>query len=479
MINQNTAQASHTFIETCIEQGLVLSPAPNSPLGLLVEESVHPDIALAADYFTNSNDNPEIWLTAFAPHTEFSGNVDTHAQTLDDASTVIANSVAKTINIARNVVNPAVVKVIKDIQHAFDQSQLGVSANIGMRFTDENSLLNSVDFISMVNGAASSKVLNKVDGVGAFKELTKSEILTLLKTNVDSIDVDVAKWISATGESRIKEIFEISFVWSNTDIKRDLSDIDFAIGVFLFANHIIKNEDTLEHVNNISLTELRAILSTMINQSAIFIKGRLDSLKRDSERGQLIHSYPRATNINKGDYTENNQVIINRSMFEDFISKGGNIEMIYGNTLMDSRGYTVDAILTNGKKAERLWESHMLNLRNQVDSNRLNIFKRTIISSMGQWIKDHDDFSISHDNIIMAIRSHVSKIDYSHLNDIYNTVLNILDKTLFNDSDAVKYLRIMNTYAEQYPNLDIRQIATLAATEYVSAWVSSMILVEK
>lgn len=478
MLNQNTAQAAHAFIENCIDQGLLLSPAPNSPLGLLVEESVHPDIALAADYIArDEKDNPEIWLTAFAPHKEFSGAEDMHAQTLDDASTVIANSVSKTIDIARNHVNPVVLKVIKDIQHAFENSHLGLAANIGMRFSDENSLLNSTDFISMVNGAAASSILNRIPGVGGFKELAKSEIITLLKSDVDTIDVEIAKWISAVGDTRIKEIFEYAFVWSGTDIKNDLIDVDFAIGTFLFANHIYKNEETLVHVNNLSLSELRARLSVLINQSAAFVKGRLNAISNNVKRGQMIESYPRPDN--NGAYTENNQVIINRSLFEDFISKGGNIEMIYGNTLSDERGYTVDAILSNGKKTERLWESHMLNLRNQADSNKLNIFKRTIISSTGQWIKDHDDFSISHDNIIITVRSLVSNIDYSHLGDIYNTVLNILDKTLFNNTDAVKYLRIMNRYAEEQPNLELRQIATLAATEYVAAWVSSMILVEK
>jgi hypothetical protein len=98
---------------------------------------------------------------------------------------------------------------------------------------------------------------------------------------------------------------------------------------------------------------------------------------------------------------------------------------------------------------------------------------------LSQWIRDNDEDGFSLEPIMNEARGLVGKLTYGDMTNAYDTVLGIVDEVLFSNTDAVKFLRIMNKYAIDQPDLDMRHIATLAAYEYTAAWVSSMIIAEK
>lgn len=483
MLSESVSNSALPLIERVVDQGFKVSPAPNSPLSLLVEQSVHPDIALMADYVGRDRNQAETatWMTAM--HDVALGkSEDHHAITMTDIVNTVANSVRITIDTARNKVNPVVLEVVREIEREFHESIVAVAANVTFRFSDENTLLTSDDFRSMIRHDKGVSLQQNIPSVSAYKSLTSEAILPMLKTNIDNLDTEIAKWASTTGTEKIVETFRAVFGSGSThNVQYLIRDLDAAVAIYLIARHLESNEDSLSHAENIQLSTLRAALATVKAQAAFVIESQIVRFSKTRERGVVVHAYPErnAQVTNAGQNGKLLEVVVHRAQFDEFCKRGGNIEMIYGNILETDRKYNIDDIMSTGERAARRWDNHMLQLRNQADSRKFEIFKRAIVAAVARWIREQDDFSLAIDQIMIEVRGLVGKLNYDALGDIYGNVLRIVDVALFHNSDAVKFLRIMNKYAQDQPNLDNRHVATLAATEYTAAWVSSMLIVEK
>lgn len=488
MIHSYAQESTSPLLERVLEQKINLAPIAGSPLALLVEDSLNPQVALVADEIDSKEINVEV-IADFTRLSVLGENPeceDLHQHQLESIAESVANSVRITMDTARNKVNPVVLHIVENIQREFKENVYNYGVNVELKFVDQAPLLAHEGFMSMVSHDAATKEIREIKATNAFHSLSNEALIGYLKTNVDSIDADVAKWYTTVGEQSLAQAFRYTFghngAGSASNIYHGLrDDLDYAIAVYLLARGFAADDDVVNHVEDISLSELRASLAEIKAAAAFAINVQKSRFENTKARGMLVHSYParQAEVTHSGKNVEVLQVYVHRAQFDEFVQQGGNVDMIYGNILESDRAYKLEDVLANGKVTERRWESHSLMLRNKADSRKFEVFKRAIISGMAQWIRDQDDFALGLDQLVAETRTLVGGLNYSHMTAIYETVLAIVDQVLFLNSDAVKFLRIMNKYHSEQPALDMRHIATLAATEYTANWVSSMILAEK
>jgi hypothetical protein len=485
MISHLANDATLPLVERVIEQKINLAPVPGSPLALVVEASLNPQIAL----MECSGDGTDVAVISnfsqLSTQDSYGEEPNIHAMELNSITEAVANSVRITMDVARNKVNPVVTTIVREIDREFKENVYNYGLNVELCFADEVALMKNDAFLSMVSNNRLSGNVREIPSLNCFASISRDRLPEFLKTNVDTVDADIANWFNTFGNDRLSHVFDLVFVrngdrgYNIYDWIRD--DVDFAIATYLIARHFITNDNALEHVSDISLSELKAGLTIVMAASATVINAMRARVKATKDRDVLVHSYPgRGANVtNAGSNVEVLRVMVHKDKFDEFIDKGGNVDMIYGNVLENNRMYTVDDVLENGRVTQRRWESHALALRNKSDSRKYEVFKRAILSSLSQWIRDNDEDGFSLEPIMNEARGLVGKLTYADMGNIYDVVLSIVDQVLFANTDAVKFLRIMNKYAVDQPDLDMRHVATLAAYEYTAAWVSSMIIAEK
>lgn len=485
MITRNAAEATQPLSERVIEQHVNLAPVPGSPLALLVDASLNPEVACMSCYEEGLNVEVINDFTHLATSGNFDGEKTIHCQEMQSITELVANSVRITMDTARNKVNPIVTAIIKEIEREFKENVYNPGINVELAFTDEIPLMKNDSFLSMVANNRSSGNLREVPSLNCFASITRAALPEFLKTNVDSVDTEIAAWFNTFGSDRLANAFGLVFErngdrgYNIYDWIRD--DLDMAIAVYLLARHFITNDNAIDHVSDISLPKLNAGLTIVLASSATVIHGLKERYATTKKRDVMVHSYPgrnaSITNMDKN--VEIQRVYVHKDKFDEFIAKGGTVDMIYGNILETQRMYTVDDVIANGRATTRRWENHCLSIRNKADSRKFEVFKRAILSTISTWVRDNDDYMLSLDSIMSEARGLVGQIKYGDMVNGYDVVLGIVDKLLFANSDAVTFLRIMNKYAIDQPELDMRHIATLAAYEYTAAWVSSMIIAEK
>lgn len=490
MISYLANQATLPLMERVVEQKINLAPVPGSPLALLVEASLNPEVALVTEQCSEPGKVEIAIVSDFTQlNTQSNGQLDgepsIHCHELKSITDTVANSVRITMDTARNKVNPVVTTIIAEIQREFKENVYNYGLNVELSFAGELPLLKNDEFLKMVSNNRQAGTIREVPSLNCFASLSRERLPEFLKTNVDSVDADIANWFNSVGNDNLGYVFSIIFQ-RNGDSSSNVynyirEDLDFAIATYLLARNFINDETILEHVDNISLSEFRAKLTVVMASAATIISATKERFNATKKRDVLVHTYPSRNSsvMNTGKNVEILRVTLHKDKFDEFIERGGHVDMIYGNILVQDRSYTIDDILANGKETQRRWESHALALRNKADSRKFEVFKRAILSSLSQWVRDNDDYVFGLDPIITEARQLVGKITYGDMSNIYDTVLTIVDKVLFSNSDAVKFLRIMNKYSVDQPELDMRHIATLAAYEYTSLWVSSMIIAEK
>lgn len=487
MIHSYAQSATLPLIERVLEQKINFAPVTGSPLALLVEDSLNPHVALVSDEIAQDGElNPEV-ICDFSRLATLGDNPeceDLHQIQLNTIAESVAASIRITMDTARNKVNPVVIQVVENINREFKENVYNYGVNVELKFVDQAPLLTHDGFLSLVDHDRATKEIREIRSTNAFLSLSSDTLIGYLKTNVDSVDVDVAKWFTSFGEDKLADAFKYTFAKNGGESNifnalRD--DLDYAIAVYLLARSFSSNDDIVNHVEDITLNQLRASLAEIKAAAAFAIDAQKNRYSNTKKRGVLVHSYPsRQSEVtHAGKNSEVLTVLVHRSQFDEFIKEGGNVDMIYGNILESDRHYKIEDIIAGGRVTQRRWESHTLMLRNKAESRKFEVFKRAIISGLAQWIRDQDDFALGLDQLMMETRKLVGGLNYSHMTGIYETVLAIVDQVLFLNSDAVKFLRIMNKYHSEQPELDMRHIATLAATEYTANWVASMIVAEK
>lgn len=477
-------QATLPLVERVIEQKINLAPVPGSPLALLVEASINPNVAMV-ECIGDGTDIALINDFSQLATESYNDEANIHTTEMNAITESVANSVRITMDVARNKVNPVVTSIVTAIDREFKENVYNYGLNVELVFADELPLLKNDKFISMINGNRTAASVREVLSVNAFASISRDRLPEFLKTDVDSVDVDIANWFNIFGSDKLSHVFDLVFArQGNTAYNvyewlRD--DQDFAIAAYLIARNFLSNEDALDHAVDLSLSEIKAALTLVQNAAGGVINANMDRIKSSKKRDVLVHTYPGrgAVVTHAGKNAEILRVLVHKEKFDEFVSKGGNVDMIYGNILENNRQYSVDDIIANGRVTQRRWESHALSLRNIADSRKFEVFKRAILSSVIDWVREQDAYAVGLDQLVLQARGLVGKLHYGDMANIYDTVLCIVDELLFSNTDAVKFLRIMNKYSVDQPNLDMRHIATLAAYEYTAAWVSSMIIAEK
>ena len=486
MLKESALNASMPLATILDANDLIVTPIGGSPLEALVNATRSDtgfNIATPLD-----KDTPDgVTVNTYTPdvkNIEFIANakdpvlnVCQHDVIMDQIAEGVSESVKEHMIFAKNVVAPAVEELV--VKTATTMREFTPSSLLGMEVVVWNPpkpLLNS----------------SIEDAVKKFEELpfdvpamnlklpniSATEIIDLMKSGSGGLDKDIAEWAAGKGDSYFINLWENVFQQKQADLKDTKlvtfrewiyggqNDIDNALAIFLLARKLMDNPLPETEMNLVSFNKT---IVEFRNHSAYRLFIALTELDNINKNGVLIRS------VNK------NVTTVNGSVYDSWITAGGENEILFGNSLNSSTIVSVQDFNEKGAELKALWNRHAV-LTATVERNRTFTRTKEVLlkhfNEQMRTITEGDEATLENRaRITEAFEVCLQGLREDELNDLWDACLKLLCASRFAKTDTRRILLGIERVKKENPNIDVREAAAISVIEYVADWIASQLQV--
>jgi hypothetical protein len=471
MLSQEALKSALPLASVLDEAGVFLTPIPATPLEALVQTTrsdekfvinngadMTPDLE-NIEYIANAKDP----VLGFAPHDA----------ALDDIVEVATRAVQGHILFAKSVVSPVVAELAETTAATIEQLQ--GSSLIGMEVEvwtapaplTNSSLESSVRKFGEVS--PDSPVLNM-----RLPDVSMEELMKIMGTGGAGLDGDVQTWASTKGDAFFMnlwgDIFQQRQAALNDRISKTFRDyledrecgVDYALAIFLIARRLF--EQPLEGTE----MDLRQHENGMVdfrNQAANRLCRAIDQLDNDKKRGMLVRA------------VVGRKTIVNGDVYRDWIENGGENEVLFGNLLGDTIGYTVAQISDRAQALKSLWSRHVA-LTQTVESNKKfsrtkEVLAKQFACQLVAATNEVDGVNLDKNAIQRSFNDMLDQVREDELGDLYGLCLRLVCRSRFSHTDAERILSGIERIKKENPSIEVREAAAVSVIEYIAYWLCS------
>ena len=476
MLSNKSVDAVYALVDRLESAGQVARPMPGTPLDALVKAGIDTVVSYVD---VNAPDSP--YSIIEESKSKDAAGIEQHQVTLDTLADTIAKTVQGNISIARNVVNPLVQQLV-------DKYEARVGAG---RANAENVVAIVPDFFqkiwsnpvitSMVDIYSQAPARQKKLSI-SFPAISVDALVELLKTGSARFDEELGEYVEKLGLEFIVDVYESLFALSKQYANLESSDLlspyhqnrDFLLVAHLMARKLLQNPpEGLE----VSLIEYREYVAQLVEQSGRAVCRVLEKRDLDSKNRTLVIEYP----LERLDQvTSQAEIRVNGEVYNRWLEEGGTPETLFGAYVSDqARSYT--RLLTEREQYEGVWKRELAVVQTRVRFEMINIKMDALRAAVQDVINECDDAQLPVERQEMHARAkeELGKITPAMLDKIFFVARRLVCRSMFFKTDAEKILVAIDAAAEANPDMDIREAATLGATEYVSLWLASQIMIER
>ena len=470
MLTLQAAESSYPTTKALDEKGIALVAKPNSLLASLV----------AATYinFDPAQQDGEYHhdlgaMCALTDQASTASGYSEHTARMEETADWVAEKLQKHLFYARTVVAPFVDAYAGRLAHAVQL--IGGNPDNGIEVVlhtqpgplAEPSLISSIQ----LNKEA---VLTREELCCGMPELDDNQIRSFMQTGAASVDASIAEFFAKKPEgwlaARWKEIFcrpENEQVVPSAGLDAFIGgreNVDTALMVFLVTRRIWNSP--LDGVNMSSA----AYEDTMIRyrtQSGLRLCNELDRLDRDSQSGILIIN----TETVPGG---SSRVVVNASVYRDFLKKGGTNEVLLGNLLQPQKDVRMDVLLEKKELLEATWARHYSYNKAFYDQKRLLQMRESVAIEWEYLAREYsaEDFAVHERASSLAmIQREAFKLTPKDFDDVNSLALRLACAARFYKTDAMQILGGMQRARENNPGIEATEAANISVTEYVCRWI--------
>jgi hypothetical protein len=195
----------------------------------------------------------------------------------------------------------------------------------------------------------------------------------------------------------------------------------------------------------------------------------LTELDNINKNGVLIRS------VNK------NVTTVNGSVYDSWITAGGENEILFGNSLNSSTIVSVQDFNEKGAELKALWNRHAV-LTATVERNRTFTRTKEVLlkhfNEQMRTITEGDEATLENRaRITEAFEVCLQGLREDELNDLWDACLKLLCASRFAKTDARRILLGIERVKKENPNIDVREAAAISVIEYVADWIASQLQV--
>jgi len=371
------------------------------------------------------------------------------------------SAVQQGLNNARNVVMPDVKNILQTVQEV-QAGRRNTSANpyvvvpSVMPAVFSNPVL--LELVERYNMTPAREVPRR-----ELPGLTNDEIKAAITTGAAEFDAQVAELLGEEG------LTQIGNVWSG-GIELGFLAPEYAVGLHLLTKALYNNPPA---GTNYQLSDYNNLVSLMTEQTGRITYQVIETQARRKKLGMLYNSGAAVAGANGQRIIE-----VNNDVYLPLLDKGLTPEMLIGNEFL-GRPYSDGQLLENKENLEAAYnrEKRLYDTRAELEDR--NALRSTLSLVFSREIANREEADLPVDRSILQSRLNeaMKRIQDKDLNCLESLVRDLTCYIFYAHTDADMILCVMDDLGCKYPELDPREIALLATTQYVSYWVAKQMQV--
>lgn len=446
---------------------IVLEPIEGTPLAELTKQTV-----IIPDESTGEIDIPA--STESTNVIELGVNGSTHDVVMDEIVKVGAEAIRGHISFAKNVVAPLVGEFISMVEEDIAQlpssglSKFEVKQYRLPEVFEAPGFKESLDLFKETPFEEFSFRLNLPD-------LDEEALNELLNTGSSTIDAAVQEWKARVGMEFIYNVYSTVFQiktnqdeeYSNVLSLRKLMDDkatgeDCAVAIYLMANKLYDNPpDDTPH----SLDEYNDLVLQLRNQSG----NKLYRLNQEVEQAYNNDKLVKAV-------ISNHEVLVYADVYQDWITGGGDIDILLGSLISENSYYTVDRLMEDAEQLKSSWNHYKKIEEKAAINNKFTLVKEILTKNFNKVLQTLSDKTPADKETYTSIfREELSLITIDEIANICDVALKLITRSIFYDTDAERILTSIEKNSKENPSITPREAALIATIELITDWVSSQI----
>lgn len=473
MLSQQAAESAYVTTKELDEKGIALVAKPGSLLATLVAATYinfdpalqggeyHPDLAAMCTL----TDQP-CTATGYSEHTA----------RMEEVSDFVAEKLQKHVFYARTVVAPFVDAYAQRLSQAMELISGNPDNGAEVVLCTQPGPLAEPALVASIQMNREA-IFTREALLSGLPALDDNQIRTLMMTGSASVDAAIAEYFAKKPEgwlaARWKSIFCVDLNSAQPADGLDgyilgRQNVDTALMVFLVARRIWNAP--LEGTN-MSAAAYETAMVNYRTQAGLRLCHELERLDRDSQAGILVIG------------TENNpggskKILVNASVYRDFIKQGGTNEMLLGNLLQPQPEVRLDKLMEKKDVLESAWARHYAYNKTFYDQKRLLKMREAVVCEWEHLCTQYtpEDFPLheraSARAMVLRMSHTLTPKDFDDLNGL---ALCLACDARFYKTDAKQILGGMQRARENNPGLSQQECANIAVTEYVCRWIGSQI----
>ncbi len=474
MLNKSSINTAINAAYQLADKGLTVIAAPNSLLAELTRLS---SPAMPVELIDVPEEKRvETFVKAFD---EDYGSQ--HSAMQDQLVEELSELVNKHISFARNIVKPSVLHFaetiqkfqndyrVKDPASDFEIVQLNFPAII-----DDESFRDSVDKYAGKTSLTPETLL-KLDAVN------DSTLASMLITGADRLDKLVQEWLSNKPECFLKNIWECFFdrqsyagAFESALGPNNFEGADTALAVFLIATHLSNN---VPANTNMTLVQYNKIIGQYLQYAG-------SALVRRADVNKAYNNVAKTLVVSKDQL--NKKIYVNAPIYREWLAAGGDNTILLGQLVSGADAVTLTSVTANVDKFKAEWERYYLFAKSGDVNKALKDFKDMLMLSFIEDLRnlapeeqDYITKNSTHINTAIELATQIveglQSSDMSSINDI---ALKMIAQARFHYTSAYAILNDINQAAAISPNIDVREAALLAVTNYLSDYIAAQLAVK-
>nr|DAX88091.1 MAG TPA: hypothetical protein [Caudoviricetes sp.] len=233
--------------------------------------------------------------------------------------------------------------------------------------------------------------------------------------------------------------------------------VKIALIVFVLANWFIND---LPEGSTGSPSEIIDHLEYLRGQAGLAIKSYLEKLDKEAQNGIIISS------------RSNNEIRVNPFTYHGWIKDGGDVEAILGLSLQRNTYQSVEEINEHKEELKSLWQEHVNNVTRTTSDDMVQRVKESLEFNFHHLISE-DPFHASEQEYREVTNLFTDLLQYVRQQDIENIhvlTLKLVSRSLapiYPSLNAELFLSSIDTAFYKYPNITVKEAASIAAIYYL------------
>lgn len=455
--------------------GLSIAPKAGTPLALLVTETRGQQINISTDVeynVENAIDN----ILYMANCKDSILNTCPHDLAMDSVTETLIDAIKRHIVFSKTVVAPVIDELASKTIETIEG--LNVSKLLNMNIVTWSAP-------EVLVAPAVRTELIKYDSViydnTALKlnlpSLTLTEIGDLLKTGNRDIDSSLVKWFSVMGEGKILSLWADLFQFNQNPLNNNtpkfletyLDDkttgTDTSIFVYFLTRKMYDNPIAGVEM---SLAEFNEVCAAFRNQAGSRLVRALAKLDSDVAGGLMVRSSSDTT------------IVVDEMLYRDWLEKGGDNDVLFGNTLGTRTFYSVGNLTANAEKLKADWMRHSALVTMAESGRKTTRFKQVMLSVFTEQISrpvgnEATEVKVTRQQMLDVFNEELNRFTEADLSKPYDFALRLVCRSRFPYTDAERILGGIDKVVKQNPNMNVSEAATISIIDYIAYWISTQI----